>query len=336
MVQKILVIQTAFLGDAILTLPLIQKLYEKNQKPIIDVLCIPPTEEIFNASPYVNAAIVYDKKNKQKSILDLINLAKFIKRKEYTQIISPHKSFRTSIIIFLSKVKNTTGFNNAALNFVYKKKIKYIKTDHEVKRNLKLIDFENDWKIKPEILVDAKKKEEILKKIPNPEKKEFIAIAPGSVWKTKEYPLEYFKELIIKFIEHGKYIVLIGSKSELRFESELLGLSNNIHSFIGKLSIIESIYLLTVCKFLMCNDSAPTHMAMCAGIPSATLYCSTVPEFGFYPYNKNSLSISFNDLDCKPCGIHGYNKCPEKTFSCGYKLLPDFVFNEIKSKLMQE
>ena len=51
--------------------------------------------------------------------------------------------------------------------------------------------------------------------------------------------------------------------------------------------------------------------------PVLTIYCSTVPEFGFYPYNKKSSYISFNDLNCKPCGIHGYEKCPIKSFDCG-------------------
>ncbi len=334
MIQKILVIQTAFLGDAILTLPLIQKVNEKHPQCIIDVLCIPLTEEIFSASPFVNSTIVYDKRNKQKTIFALLNLAKFIRQKKYSKIISPHRSFRTSLIVYLSKVEDTIGYDIASMSFIYRKKTPYVKTDHEVKRNLALVDYNKDWKIKPEIIIDSERKERILKKIPEYQKKEIVAIAPGSVWKTKEYPLDYFKELIKKLIEEGKCIVLIGSESDTKFESELMGLSENIFSFIGKLSIVESIYLLSECKFLVCNDSAPTHMAMCAGIPSATLYCSTVPKFGFYPYGEKSLSISFNNLECKPCGIHGHYECPLKTFDCGYKLTPDFVFNEIKRKLM--
>ncbi|MDP2366016.1 MAG: lipopolysaccharide heptosyltransferase II, partial [Ignavibacteria bacterium] len=72
---------------------------------------------------------------------------------------------------------------------------------------------------------------------------------------------------------------------------------------------------------------------MCAAIKVLTIYCSTVPGFGFYPYSKKSSSVSFDDLKCKPCGIHGYQNCPVKTFDCGTKLLPDFIINKAEEML---
>ena len=60
--EKILFIQTAFLGDAILSLPAIQKLKELNSSMNIDVLCIPETKVIFESSICVNEVIVVDKK----------------------------------------------------------------------------------------------------------------------------------------------------------------------------------------------------------------------------------------------------------------------------------
>lgn len=89
-------------------------------------------------------------------------------------------------------------------------------------------------------------------------------------------------------------------------------------------------------KLLISNDSAPTHLGMCADIPVLTIFCSTVPGFGFYPYNEQSKTISFSNLDCKPCGIHGYRKCPIETFDCGYKLLPEMVIEKIKKQLTSD
>ena len=77
-----------------------------------------------------------------------------------------------------------------------------------------------------------------------------------------------------------------------------------------------SIALLKHSKILISNDSAPTHLGVCADIPVLTLYCSTVPDFGFYPYNNRSRWLSYADLTCKPCGIHGYEACPLKHFQC--------------------
>jgi heptosyltransferase-2 len=72
---------------------------------------------------------------------------------------------------------------------------------------------------------------------------------------------------------------------------------------------------------------------MCADIPVLMLYCSTVPDFGFYPYNKKSYFLSFDELFCKPCGIHGYIKCPLNTFDCGYKLKPEIVISKMKEMI---
>ena len=136
---NILVIQTAFLGDAILTLPMIQALKKKNLDCKLDVLAIPSTKEIFSASPYVDDVIVIDKKVKHKSIRALNNFIKELRKKTYSKIYSPHRSFRSAYITFRMGVKETFGFDNSSLKYAYKNIVKYKQTDHEVQRNLELI-----------------------------------------------------------------------------------------------------------------------------------------------------------------------------------------------------
>ncbi len=336
-VQKFLIIQTAFLGDAILTLPMIQVLSKKNPNSQIDVVSIPSTKEIFEASPYVNKVLVLDKRGKHKSLINLYNFVSLIKNENYTRIYSPHRSFRTSLIVLLSRVKETYGFDTSALSFVYKKKIKYESYLHEVERNLKLIGLINErdnWKIKPVINIHdsiVKKIDELLNKITG---RRIIAIAPGSVWNTKKYPTAYFEKVVDYLIAKNFYVVLIGgSDDKILCRSISQKYTNSIQSFAGNLNIIESIELIKRCSLILCNDSAPTHLGMIADIPTLTIYCSTIPQFGFYPYNKKSDYLSFNELNCKPCGIHGHDKCPINTFDCGYKLMPEMVIEKIAKLL---
>jgi len=334
--EKILIIQTAFPGDAILTLPMIQKLKEKYAESVIDVLCIPSTKEIFLNSSAVDNVIVYDKKSGQKSFRDLLMLIKKIQKKNYSKIYSPHRSFRSSIIVWLSKCKETYGFDNAALSFIYKHKIHYDKNKHEVERNLKLIKYDtskNNWRIYPEIKFTEEIENKVEKLIQSITKK-IIAVAPGSVWNTKVYPEEYYKLLVDYLISKNYYIFFIGGKDDqILCERLNKKFEENSFSLAGKLSIVETIAFLKKCSLLICNDSAPTHMAMAAQIPALTIYCSTVPEFGFYPYNSISDFISYDGLKCKPCGIHGHKKCPINTFDCGYLLTPDMVIEKVNNML---
>ena len=336
--NKVLVIQTAFIGDAILTLPMIQKLKEIFDNVELQVLCIPSTQEIFSASPYVDEIIVYDKKGKDKSLFSLIKLISKIWSEKYSRIYSPHRSFRTSLIVKFSSVKLTFGFDNSSLKGVYNYLIKYDSKKHELQRNLDLIGYSYDsdgWKIKPELNLLKVKVTPLEKIFVNyNSKSKYAVVAPGSVWKTKRYPAEFYLS-IIKYLVARKYFVLLigGEKDKVLCESFESEFSENVKSVAGKFSLTESVLLLANAAILISNDSAPTHLGMCADIPVLTIYCSTVPDFGFFPYNVASNYISYNDLACKPCGIHGHNKCPVGTFECAFKLKPEVVISKIEEML---
>ena len=333
--ERILVIQTAFLGDAILTLPMIQKLKELNSNAIIDVLCIPATKEIFQLSSVINEIIVIDKKRNHKSLFSLLKFTKQIRAKGYNKIYSPHRSFRTSLLVLQSGVKETFGFSNSSLFHVYKNLAEYIPNHHEVQRNLDLIRYDyskTSWKILPEINISENSHRavnELLKS--NNFSSNFAAIAPGSIWNTKKYPLEYYEKIIEYLISQGLKVIIIGGKEEEDIGKSLeIKFKGYLISSAGSLSIAESIALLKHSKILISNDSAPTHLGVCADIPILTIYCSTVPDFGFYPYNNNSRWLSYSQLKCKPCGIHGYYQCPLKHFDCGFKLDAGIVISSIK------
>jgi lipopolysaccharide heptosyltransferase II len=337
MTEKILVIQTAFIGDAILTLPMLQKLKEKYPESELDVISNPVTSEIFSSSPAVNNVLILDKRGEHKSIFSLTKFARKLKQKKYTKLYSPHRSFRTSLIALFSGIKNTYGFDNSSFKHIYKNIIKYNFNVHEVKRDLDLISFDydnNSWKILPEIIIADEQQKKVNDFLTQNNLSNAIAIAPGSVWNTKKYPLEYFEKIIDYFTSKLYKIILIGgSKDETICNSLSSRFKESVISVAGKFSIVESIQMLKNVKLLISNDSAPTHMGVCANIPVLTLFCSTSPAFGFYPYNEKSSYLSFDDLSCKPCGIHGYEECPIGTFRCGNELYPQNVISKIEEML---
>jgi heptosyltransferase II len=332
--EKILIIQTAFLGDAVLTLPMIGKLKEKFPASVIKVICIPPTQELFQNSPFINEVIVYDKRGMEKSIWSFLKLIKKINEENFTRVYSPHRSLRTSLLVLFSAAKNTYGFDKASFSFIYKTPIKYFSNKHEVARDLDLIEYDTsgeNWKVLPVVSISSSTESKIDKIIERIGNSKIAAVAPGSVWATKIYPKEHFVDAIKYLVNNNFYVLLLGGDSDEKLCADIaLNFSAGVESLAAKLSVVESIALLKKCELLISNDSAPTHLGMAANIPTITIYCSTVPEFGFYPYNQKSKSISLNGLSCKPCGIHGHMECPIKTFECGKKLLPELLISSIK------
>ncbi len=334
--MKILVIQTAFIGDLFLTLPFLQQLKERNNSAKIDVITTPAGGEIFGASPVVNEVIVLDKKGSHRGIIATVKFALKLKKRGYDIVYSPHRSFRSSLIVWLIGAEKSIGFTNASASFVYSEKVKYEKSVHEVARNLSLLDSEylikDKWRIKPELIIPERSKGKIERYFIKNKGEQNAAIAPGSVWATKIYPAEYFRKIIKYLTERNFKVFLIGGKNEFDLCEDIKGKNPNVLNCAGKFRILESVYLISLCNFLISNDSAPVHMAMAAGVKALTIYTSTTSEFGFYPYLYGSGYLSYDNLKCKPCGIHGKKSCPLGTFDCGRLLKPEKVIDELKLK----
>jgi len=334
MQERVLIIQTAFIGDAILTLPLIQELKKSRPNSIIDIITIPKCMEIFKSSPYINNVISYDKRGTEKTLLKLYRFSKKINENRYDKLFCLHRSLRSAILSLFIKAGIKTGFRNSALPYIFDKVIDYRFDYHEVRRNLGFIENECDsekWRILPEVKTANKQ----ISEIKGEYKEGIIAMAPGSVWHTKKYPLEYFSRVIEILSEKDFGFVIIGDNKESEAGKELsYQHPGRVWDLCGKLSIIESIDILRKCRLLITNDSAPTHFGMAAGIKVLTIYTSTVPNFGFYPYNWGSDFIGLDDLECKPCGMHGFRECPKGHFECANKLLPEMVAEKVKGMLI--
>lgn len=320
--MKILIIQTAFIGDVILTLPVAQVLKREKPDAIIDFLCIPSTSELLINNPFINEVIIY---NKRKSgVKGLFGIAKKIRNENYDVIISPHRSFRSSLIAFLSGCKNTISFDKSDMSSMYKQTVEYVTGIHEIQRNLKLLEplgiIENKI-IKPELFPSDDDKSDIdsLLREKGIAEGRFVCIAPGSIWFTKRYPKEKYLKLIDTLSRKGIPVFIIGGKDDEELGEYLSG-HENVFNMAGKLSLLESAELIKRAKLLVTNDSAPLHISNAVGTDVVAIFGATIPGFGFYPYGKNDVIFETKGLVCRPCSIHGGNKCPIGTFECMMKI----------------
>lgn len=332
---KYLVVQTAFPGDSVLTLPFLQELRRLYPERQIDVVCSPACKEIFEASPSVSNVIPFDKRGEYKGFRGLVRFAESLKETRYSAIYSLHRSFRTTILVALAGGEESIGFNTASFSFLYDKRVPYVFSDHEVKRNLNMImDYPGDkWKIYPELTASEEQKQKVMSFIEATGGGKIIVISPGSVWETKRYPVKSYAEIASGLSAAGYNIIVSGSNSEKDTGEEIRRIAGDrIINSCGIFSMTETVELMRHSELLITNDSAPTHFAMAAGVPVLTIYCSTVPEFGFYGYSDKSHYLS-SEVSCKPCGIHGHKKCPTGQFECGTKIKAYEVIRKVKEIL---
>lgn len=333
--MKILLIQTAFIGDVILATSLIESVHKKYPTAKIDFLLRKGNENLLQKHPFLNDVLIWDKKNKYKSLFALL---KQIRKTNYDAVLNLQRFGATGLLTAFSKAKIKAGFKKNPFSFAFTHKYDHIITTnpnspHEIERNSKVLESIAINEIaKPKLYPSLEDKDKIKELIQN----DFICIAPTSVWFTKQFPLhkwiDFIEKLILEEQNNQKLppnftIYLLGAPSDFdscqkiidEVESKLN--QNNLFfkviNLAGKLSLMQSAALMEHAKLVLANDSAPLHLASSVNAPVCAIFCSTVPAFGFTPLSDKSFIVETKkELDCRPCGLHGYKACPKGHFEC--------------------
>jgi heptosyltransferase II len=342
--KRILVIQTAFIGDAILTLPLIQVLKLNYPQSFIDVIVVPRTAEIFAHHPAISNIIQYDKRGNDKGLKGLWRLRTKLGVQNYDLVIVPHRSLRSAFLAWLLRPTTSIGFDKSAGRWLFKELVRYNSSDHEIDRNLSLLSplkLPAFATVMPRLYPsnqDVQIVDSILNNHGLNRYKNILAIAPGTIWTTKRWPANSFAAVCGQLASENIAVVLIGGKEDDVLCKEIMEIAQtkNVFSVAGKLSLLQSAELIHRCKVLISNDSAPMHLAVAVSTPVVAIFGATVPEFGFSPRGPRDVVIETTGLQCRPCSIHGGNKCPIKTFECMLSITPEVVVSKIKLFLESE
>ncbi len=148
--------------------------------------------------------------------------------------------------------------------------------------------------------------------------RDMVAVAPGSVWATKRWPLDCYGSLISGLIQGGCTVVLIGGHEDAELCERLArqSPSDRVLNVCGRFTPLQSAEMLRRCGVLVTNDSAPMHIAAAVGTPCVAIFGPTVPEFGFAPFGSQHVVIERKALWCRPCTPHGGARCPIGTHEC--------------------
>jgi len=318
LLKRILIIQTASLGDVVLASPVIECLSHDYPQAKIDFLMKYGYEGVFRRHPKLHHVIVWDKTEKKYE--HLWELIKIIREKKYDAVVNLQRFASSGLITALSGSRTRIGFNKNPFSPFFTKSVKHKigkgkNYPHEVERNLKLIESISKCDTAKMKLYPS---QQDFAKVSQLKTSAYITIAPASLWFTKQYPYEKWVDFASRL--HADFrIYFLGSPKEKEISDKIIKASGHTNSLnlAGSLSFLESAALMKDAIMNYVNDSAPMHLASAMDANTAAVYCSTVPGFGFGPLAKKSVIIETKkQLGCKPCGLHGFNTCPKKHFDC--------------------
>jgi len=341
-VKRILVIQTAFLGDAVLATSIIEKLRAFHPDAAIDLVVRKGNEGLFDGHPFLHALHIWDKRNGKTR--DLFRLIRELRTTRYDHIINAQRFFSTGLMTVLARGREKVGYDKNPLSFLFTRKVKHVipavdppfdsaqggTWPHEVDRLNVLIAHITDASrplpgLYPTTEHESEAHGHMRAWAHEQTEHRYVCIAPASVWFTKQWPAEKWIELI-RSLPHELRIYLIGAPGDAALCELIARGSERGVVLAGKLSLLGTAALMKGALMNYVNDSAPLHIASAMNAPVTAVFCSTVPAFGFGPLNANGRVVEFSGkLYCRPCGLHGYKACPEGHFRCAQEIDPKAV-----------
>lgn len=335
-----LLVDTSFLGDVLCAEPLVRATKELYPGPL-DFLTSGGGAGMLTGHPDLREVMVYDKRGAQKGLGGMMRMARMLRGKSYARVFCSHRSWRTAMMLRLSRIPERVCFDNASGASLYTRQIPYPKELHEIQRNLALIGG-GDWQ-RPRIFPTDSERTRAEQLTPETG---FVAVAPGSIWATKRWPEEHYASLVQQLLADGQRVVVLGGSDDLELSTRICApalaamggagradSSSRLIDLCGKTNLRESYAVLERATCLVTNDSSPMHMGVAADIPVVAVFCSTIPAFGFSPRGARDIVLEVADLPCRPCGIHGHPTCPEKHFDCGKKTTPQMVMAAVAERL---
>ncbi|MDQ3050894.1 MAG: glycosyltransferase family 9 protein [Bacteroidota bacterium] len=312
--EKVLVIQTAFLGDVILATALLEKIHKDFPGTKISMLVREGNESLLKDHPYLEEVLVWKKKSgKWRGLFQII---KTVRQRRYDAVFNLQRFFSSGLITAFSGAAVRAGFQKNPFSFLFTHVTQHIIGDHrhEADRNLSLLKgFGKEGSALPKLYPNEK---DFLATAAYKNNR-YVTMAPASVWFTKQLPENKWEEMI-RNASTQLTIYLLGAPGDHELCERLAGTgSTSVINLAGKLSLLQSAALMRDAQMNYVNDSGPLHIASAMNAPVTAFFCSTVPAFGFGPLSQQTFIIETTEkLECRPCGLHGYHQCPLQHFRC--------------------
>jgi len=334
--RRVLVAQSAYLGDVVLTWPLAWRAHLASGQRV-GFLLRPEYASLLEAAHEAVEPIPFDKHGRDRGIGGLVRLARSLKDR-FDVALSPHPSFRTALLLRLARIPVRVGFSTAQGAFLYNVRVERNRDKHEVERQGMLLDAAGGsvFDVPPIPISDeqAERARELLRSENISDDDVLVGINPFSVWLTKRWPLEYWAELaeLIR-ARLGARVVVIGGPSDLTEAARLGQVAGaGIVSLVGRTDLGTLNALAERMSAFVSNDSGPAHIAAMRGIPTIVVFGSTTTDLGYVPVGPRVEVVEI-ELDCRPCGQHGHRRCPEEHFRCMRDIKPEAVFAALEKRL---
>ncbi len=335
---KIMIRAANWVGDAIMTTPVIRAVRKNYPKAKIFVLAKPWVIPVYENNPNVDEILLYDNGGLHKKGFGTLRLAKDLRKYQFDLTILMQNAFEAGLISFLGGIKKRVGYNTDGRGLLLNKGIKLnpiLKKKHLIDYYIGILkgaDLEEDGR-KLDLFLSSADREfanHFLQKNSMAPSRPVIGINPGATGGTAK---RWFPERYARICEHLSEqfkvkIVIFGGPEDNALGEYIAGLSKgNCINIAGTTTLGQAFALIEKCSLFITNDSGLMHAAAALNINQVALIGST-DHVATAPSNDNSIIVKV-PMACSPCLK---DVCPTD-HQCMDKITVDMVLETCNSLL---
>ena len=342
--QRILIISPNWIGDAVMSQPLLASLKASHPGVQIDVLASKWVAPIYRSCPEVSQVIEADFKHRQLQWKLRQALAQQIQSGQYEACFVLPNSLKSALIPWLAQIPLRIGYRGemrfGLINLSLKNPGK-VNRPPMAKHYLALATLLNRedqpprlGPANPVLQVQAAAEQAIVRKLSSVaiDQKALYVLCPGAEYgPSKRWPTGHFARLALDLIaiDPNSHIILLGSKGDYALAHSITSQADDhahIHNWCGDTSLDEAIALISMSKVLVSNDSGLMHIAAALRVPQVAIFGSSDPHHT--PPLSDQARVLWLNLACSPCHKR---ECPLIHLNCLNNILPQDVLHTIQT-----
>ena len=338
MTERILVVAPSWVGDAILSEPLIALVREPYEEPLIDVLAPPWCAPVYARMRGIRNIIESPLAHGRIDLPARRALAARLAAARYARAIVLPNSWKSGLVPWLARIPRRTGYVG---EMRYGLLNDWRRLDR--KGMPRLVDRFAALAAAPGALVPMPPAPVLVPDVANRHAaaramhlrtdRATIALCPGAEYgPAKRWPPTHFAEVAARFLAQGAQVWLVGSPNDRLAASSVLqaagDASRSIRDLTGKTDLGTAIDLLSLASVVVSNDSGLMHAAAAVGVPVVALFGSSSPIYT--PPLSPVAQVAKIDIACSPCFKR---ECPLGHFKCMRELKADAVYNLARSSV---
>ncbi|MDE2058504.1 MAG: putative lipopolysaccharide heptosyltransferase III [candidate division NC10 bacterium] len=304
--ERILVIKLRYLGDVLLSTPVIASLRAVFPKAVLSMLVNPGTETMIATNPYLDEVLIAERAG---SPLRQLKFAAALRRRRFDLVLDLTDGDRAAILSRLTGAATRVGFNREGrwrgrlythLVPVQEQPIPMIR-QHLMALEVLGIPVAPSLPILKIRASDEAAAGAALGAVDILSGERFVAVHPGARWWFKSWPAARFAGLI-DYIQGklGIKVVLLGSVADQETAEAILSrVETGCRSLVGRLTLLELAGLLRQAALLVGNDNGPMHIAAAMGTPVVGLFGPADPRI-WGPAGQGHATL-YKGVDCRPC-----------------------------------